>query len=320
VRVALMIEGQEDVTWEDWVALAAACEEHGIEALFRSDHYVSFEHAHEWGALDAWATLAALASRTSRLRLGTCVSPVTFRHPANVAKTLVTIDHASGGRVELGLGAGWFEDEFAAFGFPFPTPPVRQEMLEEAVEIVRRLWDRDEPTVTFRGRHFNLEDCRALPLPIQRPHPPLIIGGNAARRSAALAARWADEYNVNNVTPDRLRSQRESLVGACTAIGRDPASLSLSLLANTIVGSDHADVVARAGRQMARDGRPGDASAFVAARGPDRLTGTPEQILERLAEYGRLGVERVMLQHLLHQDLESVEIIGREIVPEASRL
>lgn len=320
MRVALMIEGQEDVTWDDWVAIADACERHGIEALFRSDHYVSFGHPDTWGSLDAWTTLAALAGRTSRLRLGTCVSPVGFRHPANLAKSIVTIDHASGGRVELGMGAGWFEGEFRAYGFAFPDPVERQSILEEAVEIVHRLWARDEPSVSFRGDHFLLEDCRSLPPPVQDPHPPLLIGGRAGPRSAALAAGWADEYNVNGVGPDRVREQRAALDAACETIGRDPATLPLSLMINTILGADPADVVARAGRLMERDGRPGDPAATVAARGPERLTGTPDRVLEQLSTFAGAGVERVLLQHLHHQDLEAIEMIGREIAPEAARL
>jgi F420-dependent oxidoreductase-like protein len=315
MRVALMIEGQENVTWDEWVALAQACERSGIEAMFRSDHYVSFGHPDSWGSLDAWATLAALAGHTSTLRLGTCVSPVGFRHPSMLAKAVVTVDHATGGRVELGLGAGWFDDEFHAYGFPYPEPGERHNMLEEAVEIVHRLWDADEPAVTFAGRHYRLEGCRALPRPVQDPHPPLMIGGEAGPRGVALAARWADEYNVNGVPPDIARRRRDRLSAACEAIGRDSASLSMSLMTNVLIGSDERDVVARAGRLMERDGTGGDAAAAVAARGPAVLTGTPERILEQLAVFASAGVERILLQHLLHQDLEALELIGRELVP-----
>ena len=227
MRIALMIEGQEDVSWADWLALAEACEEFGIEALFRSDHYMSFARPDRREAHDAWTTIAALASRTTQVRLGTCVSPATFRHPATLAKTVATIDHVSGGRVELGLGAGWFTDEFNAFGFPFPGPAERQEILEETVEIVCRMWTEESP-FSFSGRHFQLDECRSLPQPVQRPHPPLIIGGNAGPRSAALAARWADEYNVNNVAPPMwnanghgwLRRARRSAATRVVAIVR----------------------------------------------------------------------------------------------------
>jgi F420-dependent oxidoreductase-like protein len=319
MRVALMIEGQEDVSWADWVALADACEEAGIETLLRSDHCMSFAHADRREAHDAWTTIAALAARTTRLRLGTCVSPVGFRHPANLAKSVTTIDHVSGGRVELGLGAGWFGDEFRAFGFPFPDPAERQEMLEEAVEVVCRMWSGESP-VTFRGRHYTLDECWSVPRPVQRPHPPLIVGGNAGPRSAALAARWADEYNINNVAPPQVERQRTQLAAACEAIGRDPATLRLSLLANLLVGTDTADLHARAARLMERDGVSGSPSDYIAGRGSDTLTGTPDQVLAAIDEYARAGVDRVLLQHWLHRDLDTVELIGRQLRPEAERL
>ena len=253
------------------------------------------------------------------MRLGTCVSPATFRHPANLAKTVATIDHVSGGRVELGLGAGWFADEFDAFGFPFPGPPERQDILEETVEIVCRMWTEESP-FSFSGRHFQLDECRSLPQPVQRPHPPLIIGGNAGPRSAALAARWADEYNVNNVAPPQVERQRARLAAACETIGRDPASLRLSVLANLLVGTDTADLHARAARLMERDGQSGSPSDFVDGRGPETLTGTPDEVLTQIDKYARAGADRMMLQHWLHRDLDTVELIGRHIRPEAERL
>src|ERR687891_2843199 len=156
MRICAMIEGQEDVTWEDWVALAEACEGSGIETLFRSDHYLSVVGRRERGSLDAWGTICALAAATSTLRLGTLVSPVTFRHPSVLAKSAVTADHISGGgRVELGIGAGWLEDEHARYGFPFPATGQRIELLEEQIEIVRRQWS--ETGLEFRGRHYALE-------------------------------------------------------------------------------------------------------------------------------------------------------------------
>ena len=167
--VCLMIEGQENVTWEQWIGLALACEEHGFQGLFRSDHYLSFGHPAEYGSMDAWATLSALADRTDRIRLGTLVSPVTFRHPSELAKAVVTVDHVSGGRIELGMGAGWHEGEHRAYGFPFPPDGERFDILEEQVEIVHRLWDVDEQEVNFEGKHYRLEGCHALPKPVQDP-------------------------------------------------------------------------------------------------------------------------------------------------------
>jgi F420-dependent oxidoreductase-like protein len=318
--VCLMIEGQEGVSWEQWVALAQACEEHGLQGLFRSDHYVSMGRPRERGSLDAWATLAALTGHTGRIRLGTMVSPATFRHPSELAKAVVTADHASGGRVELGMGAGWFEGEHRAYGFPFPSAQERFDTLEDQVEIVHRLWDRDEDSVTFDGNHYHLEGCPALPKPLQDPQPPLILGGGAAPRAVRLAARWADEYNVNFVAPEQSRAARQRLSSACEAIDRDPGELRLSLMTGTVVGADPAELLGRASRLMERRDETGDPAAFLEGLGPERIVGTPDRVLDRLREYAEAGVERVMMQHLLHDDLEAVALIGSAIVPEAASL
>jgi F420-dependent oxidoreductase-like protein len=318
--VCLMIEGQEGVTWDEWVGLARACEAHGFEGLFRSDHYLSFTHPRERGALDAWATVNALAAVTERIRLGTMVSPVTFRHPAELAKTAVTADHVSNGRVELGMGAGWFEREHEAFGFPFPSTRERVDLLEEQVEIVHRLWGSDGPVVDFEGRHYRLEACPALPAPVQEPHLPLIIGGDAGPRSAALAARWADEYDVVYVDPAGAAEAVRRVSEACEAIGRDPATVRRSMLIKAIVGADEAEVRERAAALMAWEGEGGDADAFLEDLRANHLAGTPEQVLERLAVFTAAGIQRVLMHQLVHTDLGSVETIGREIVPEAASL
>jgi len=320
MRVCLMVEGQEGVGWDQWVALAVACEEHGFDALFRSDHYVSFGREAEWGSLDAWATIAALSARTERVRLGTLVSPVTFRHPSQLAKAVVTADHASGGRVELGMGAGWFEREHRAYGFPFPEVRERLGILEEQVEIVHRLWDRDEPEVSFEGSHYRLEACRALPKPVQDPHPPLILGGQAGPRAARLAARWADEYNVNMIDPAECGRRREALDRACEKAGRDPGSLPMSLMTFGLVGSDRKELEARAARLMARQGNTGDPGGYLAGMGSNRIAGTVDEFVARLADYAEAGVRRVMIQHLLHDDLEAVALIGREVIPRVAAL
>jgi F420-dependent oxidoreductase-like protein len=222
-----MIEGQEDVTWEQWVALARACEESGIETLFRSDHYLSVQGEQGRASLDAWSTVNALAAITSRLRLGTLVSPATFRHPSVLAKLAVTADHVSGGRVELGLGAGWLEAEHRAYGFPFAGTRTRMDVLAEQLEIVHRSW-KPGP-FSFHGEHYEIENLDALPKPVQQPHPPLIVGGSGGPRSLALAARWADEYNMPFASPDRCRNVGEALAEACSREGRDPLPLSVMI-------------------------------------------------------------------------------------------
>jgi F420-dependent oxidoreductase-like protein len=315
-----MIEGQEGVTWEQWVAIARACEEHGLQGLFRSDHYLSFDDPGERGALDAWTTIAALASITDRIRLGTMVSPVTFRHPSLLAKAVVTADHASGGRVELGIGAGWFEREHQAYGFPFPSTAERIDLLAEHIEIVHRLWDRDEDEVSFDGRHYRLDASVALPKPVQQPHPPLIMGGAAGQRSAGLAARWADEYNVTSVDPAAARERRERVAAACEAIGRDPAGIRFSIMTTTVVGADRPELERRAGALLRKEGEGDDVEAFLGDPRPHQLVGTVDQVLERLRAFAEAGVQRVFLQHLVHEDLEMVELVGREIVPAVAEL
>ncbi len=318
MRVCLMIEGQENVTWPQWLDLARTAEEQGFDVLFRSDHYMSLGGRDTEGALDAWTTLAALARATSRIRLGTLVSPVTFRHPAVLAKSVVTADHVSGGRVELGMGAGWHEGEHRAFGFPFPTPGERVSMLAEQVEIVHRLWDRDEARATFHGQHYQLEDCNALPKPVQDPHPRLLLGGQGGPRVAALAARWADEYNTHGKSPDDARRIRGSLDRACEAEGRDPATLPLSVMTGFAIGSTMDEARDHAARILALRGQVEPDPLAVLS--PSALKGTPEMVLEQLEALAKEGVTRVMLQHLAHTDLDTLELIGREIIPQAEGL
>jgi F420-dependent oxidoreductase-like protein len=307
MRVCLMIEGQEDVTWEQWLALAGACEEHGLEGLFRSDHYESVMGMRERGSLDAWATLAALAARTSRIRLGTLVSPATFRHPSVLAKMVATVDHVSGGRAELGLGAGWHEGEHRAYGFEFPPTPTRMERLAEQLEIVTRSWTED--AVEFQGRHYQVQDLRALPKPVQRPRPTLLVGGGAGPRSLALAARYADEYNTVGVPLEELPERRRRLRDAWREAGRDPEEARLSLMTTCVVGRDRAEVEERVGRVLRAIGSHDSVTEVVEAR-PNRLLGTVDEVAERLRGLEAAGVGRVMLQHLDHADTEMVAVLG----------
>ena len=223
VRIALMIEGQEDVTWDDWVALAETCERSGIEALFRSDHYLSVFGANERSALDAWGTINALAARTTTLQLGTLVSPASFRHPSILAKLAVTADHVSGGRVSLGLGTGWSEVEHTAYGFPFLELKERMDVLEEHLQIVRGHWSPG--SFAFHGEHYTLEALDAHPKPLGAL--PLIMGGSAGPRAARLAAAYADEYNTVNPSVEEVRERRAAIAAACEKTGRDPIPFSV---------------------------------------------------------------------------------------------
>jgi F420-dependent oxidoreductase-like protein len=311
MRLHLMIEGQEDVTWEDWLALASACEEHGVEAMFRSDHYLSVEGYSDRGSLDAWATIAALAAVTDTVRLGTLVSPATFRHPSELAKVVTTADRVSRGRVELGLGTGWLEAEHAAYGFPFPSMRERIERLEEQLQIVSGEWA--DGRFSFAGRHYQVSDLNALPKPIQRPRPPLILGGRGGPRSIALGARFADEYNTVYKTVEECVAIRASLDGARAEAGRDP--VPLSLMTGWLVGEDRAELLDRAGRLAEWRGHEGGAESFLASLPESWITGTLEQAVEQLQKLAAAGVERVMAQHLLHRDLDAIEQIGRRVAP-----
>jgi len=299
MRVCLMVEGQEGVSWDQWLALADACERFGFEGLFRSDHYLAIGGPPELGSLDAWATLAGLAARTSRIRLGTLVSPATFRHPSVLAKSAATVDHISGGRVELGIGAGWYEAEHRAYGFPFPDVTTRLELFAEQLEIVRRQWT--EERVDFAGRHYALVACPAEPKPVQRPGPPLIVGGSAKRGTVGPAVRFADEYNTIFVGPEECRRRREALDRACEAAGRDPESLAFSLMTQCVVGRDEAEVR----RRLERVGGAEDGA----------IVGTVAEVAAQLGALEAAGVERVMLQHLAHDDLDAVQLLGEELIP-----
>jgi F420-dependent oxidoreductase-like protein len=299
--LCLMIEGQEGVTWAEWVALARACEEHGVPALFRSDHHLNLAGVDERGSLDAWAVINALAACTTSLQLGTLVSPVTFRHPSEVAKLVVAADHVSGGRVSLGLGAGWNEREHAAYGFPFPPLGERMDMLAEQLEIVHGQWT--ESPFSFAGTHYSLDAVDAQPKPVQSPHPPLIMGGKAGPRAAALAARWADEYNTAFATLDELLPMKARVDAACEAAGREP--IPFSLMTGVLVGRDRAEFEDRR-RRLAERG-------YELSEG--WIAGTVEEVAEQLATFRDAGLARVMCQHMLHADVDMVALIGEDLAP-----
>jgi len=283
VRICLMIEGQEGVTWDQWLALARACEDAGLEGLFRSDHYLSIVRGGEAGSLDAWTTLAALAARTERIRLGTMVSPVTFRPASVLAKSVVTVDRVSNGRVELGIGAGWYEAEHVVYGFPFPPVRERMDELERQLAEITRQW-------TDAGEVW--------PKPVQRPRPPIIVGGSAKPRTVRAAVRWADEYNTVFPSVEQARERRAIVDEAARTAGREP--LTFSMMTGCVVGRDRAETDERieAWRRVSSGGdRP-------------PVAGTVDEVVETLREFERSGVERAMLQHLAHEDVEMVAVLG----------
>jgi alkanesulfonate monooxygenase SsuD/methylene tetrahydromethanopterin reductase-like flavin-dependent oxidoreductase (luciferase family) len=278
-----MVEGQEGVTWEQWLGLGEAVEAAGLDGLFRSDHYGSIHRGDPAGALDAWTTLAALAARTRRIRLGTLVSPVTFRHPSVLAKSVVTVDQISSGRVEVGIGPGWFEPEHAAYRFAFADTPVRFDEFERQLAEVTRQWS---------------EAGDVWPKPVQQPWPPIIVGGRAKPRTVRAAARFADEYNTVVPTVEEARQRCRIVREVTREAGRAP--LRFSILVGCALGRDEAE--ARDRLRVWREATTLDHSP--------QLVGTVEQVAESLARYAAVGVDRAMLQHLVHEDLEMVSLVG----------
>jgi F420-dependent oxidoreductase-like protein len=307
MELRVFVEPQEGATYEQQLAMARAAERLGFGAFFRSDHLLRIRPGSPGpGPTDSWVTLGALARETETIRLGTMVTSATFRLPGPLAVAVAQVDAMSGGRVELGLGTGWFEAEHAAYGVPFPPLRERFERLEEQLRIVTGLWTAGEgETFSHAGRHYRLEDSPALPKPAQRPRPPVIVGGLGTRRTPALAARFADEYNVPfapaQVAAERIRGVRE----ACEAAGRDPGELAYSHAITVCCAGSEAELARRAQR-IGRE--PDELRASAAA-------GTPAEVAERLREYGAAGATRSYLQVLDIEDLDHLELIAAEVIP-----
>lgn len=315
MRYAMMIEAQQGMSYDDILEVARAAEAAGIEAFFRSDHYSSFPEAGR-ATTDAWATTAGLARDTSEIRLGVLVSPVTYRLPGPFAKMVATVDEMSGGRVEVGLGAGWHEGEHRQFGIPFPPVSDRLDMLEEQVAIVHGLWTEPRGW-NFSGTYYQLDDAVFEPRPEGsggRRHPHLIMGGEGRPRSCRMAARYADEYNVVFATPERVSVAFEGVRTACAAAGRDPDGIVRSALCGVLIGADEADY---RDRQRRQDDVLGNAAVGVEPP-EDRkrrwLLGTPEQALERIAALEAAGVQRIVLHNYLPEDRDMIQLLGETIV------
>ena len=304
MELCVMIEGQEDVTWKQWLAIAEACERNEIPALFRSDHYLSIFNQPGRGSLDAWGAICGLAAVTTKLRLGTLVSPASFRHPAILAKLAATADRISSGRIEVGIGAGWHRQEHEAFGFPFLPMSQRMEVLAEQLEILTGLWGEGE--FKFSGKHYELTGVDALPKPVQRPLP-LVMGGDAGPKGAALAARFASEYNTPNATLEEVRERRATIERAWIDAGRDPQTVRFSLMARAALGRDEGEAYDRLALAQERSGRGEDLNCT--------FRGSPERVIEQLKTFRDAGVDRTMIKLPLHDDLEQIDIFGRELAP-----
>ena len=304
----IFTEPQQGATYDDLLRLARATEECGFDAFFRSDHFLAMGVPGEPGPTDSYVTLAGLARETSRIRLGTLVTSATFRLPGPLAVAVAQVDQMSGGRVELGLGTGWFEAEHEAYGIPFPAMGERFDRLAEQLEILTGLWTTPAgERYSFAGTHYTVVDSPALPKPVQRPHPPVIVGGKGKRRTPALAARFATECNVPFASVDDVAAQFARVDRACADAGRDPATLIRSVAQLTCVGRDDAEVR----RRVEAIGRKVD------ELDPFDLTGTVAQVVDQLGTWReRTGITRFYLQVLDVADLDHVELIAAEVAPQ----
>jgi len=307
MRLRIFTEPQQGASYETLLRVAKAAEDLGFDAFFRSDHYLKFGDVSGLpGPTDAWATLAGLARETSRIRLGTLVSAATFRYPGPLAITVAQVDQMSGGRVELGLGAGWYDAEHTAYGIPFPDLNERFARYEEQLEVITGLWDvPDGATFSFSGEYFTVADSPALPKPVQRPRPPVIIGGTGPRRTPRLAAKFADEYNVPFSTLDDTGLAFGRVREACAAAGRHETSMIYSAAQTVCCGRNPAEVErrARAIGQKPDELRDGG------------LAGTPDEVAEKIGKFAELGAEHLYLQVLDLQDLDHLELLAAEVLP-----
>jgi len=306
VKLRIFTEPQQGASYFDLLAVAQRAEHLGFDAFFRSDHYLRMGQASGVpGPSDSYVTLAGIARETSNIRLGTLVTSATFRHPGVLAISVANVDAMSNGRLELGLGAGWFDAEHKAHAIPFPALGERFDRLAEQLEIVTGMWNTPEGELyDFHGKHYDIEKSPALPKPVQRPLP-IVIGGGGAKRTPALAAKYAAEFNTPFMSQDGFTTQRQRVSAACESIGRDPGSMVFSAALVVCVGRDDAEVARRA----AAIGREVDELKT------NGVCGTPAEAVERLQQWKALGAQRAYLQVLDLSDLEHLDLIAAEVMP-----
>ena len=313
MRYALMTEPQQGLSYDEILALARTAEEAGLEAFFRSDHYASFPGEGGLPTTDAWATLAGLARETTTIRLGTLVSPVTFRIPGNLAKVIQTADEMSGGRIEAGFGAGWNDEEHAQLGIPFPPLAERFDMLAEELALIHGLWTEDDGW-SFEGRYWQVRGARRHGETARggRRHPHIILGGKGMPRLAELVARYGDEFNLLSASPDAAPAAYGRVRAACQQVGRDPDELVYSAMTGVLVAESEVDLRARVDDLMQALGQgAADGEAWLAERRGRWIMGTPDEARERAAALEKQGTQRIMLQDFLPRDLDHVRLMGR---------
>jgi F420-dependent oxidoreductase-like protein len=305
MELRIFTEPQQGATYDDLLAVALEAERLGFDAFFRSDHYLAMGVDGLPGPSDAWVTLAGLARDTTTIRLGTMMTSATFRHPGPLAISVANVDQMSGGRVELGIGAGWFEEEHAKYGIPFPSTGERFDVLEDSLAIITGLW-ATEGGFSYDGHRYQVTDSPGLPKPVQAK-PPVIIGGRGARRTPALTAQYADEFNLPFVDEAVTETQFARVREACEQRDRDPGDLVYSNALVLCVGADD-DEVARRAEAIGRE--------------PDELrenglAGTPDEVLDKIGRYAALGSQRLYLQVLDLSDLDHLRLVAAEVLPQA---
>ena len=314
MRFALMTEPQQGLSYAEILAAARAAETAGLEAFFRSDHYRGFPGPPDQPTTDAWTTLAGLARETTTIHIGTLVSPVTFRIPGNLAKVAATVDEMSGGRLEVGLGAGWNAEEHAALGIPFPSLRKRYDRLEESLAIIHGLWTEPDGW-SFEGAQWHVRNALFRPRSTfsGHRHPHLILGGDGGPRQARLVATYADEFNRSSATQKLARDAFGEVRAACVAIGRDPDEVVYSAMVGVLVAETEAEVNERVAAQLAAFGADADAdaTAWLAERRDRWILGTLDQAAARIRELEAAGTQRIMLQDFLPRDLDMIALLGR---------
>jgi F420-dependent oxidoreductase-like protein len=305
VDFRVFVEPQQGASYSDQLAVAQAAESLGFSAFFRSDHYLAMSGDGLPGPTDSWVTLGGIARETSTIRLGTLVTSATFRHPGPLAISVAQVDEMSSGRVEFGIGAGWFEKEHLAYAIPFPPLRERFARLTEQLELITGLWTAPVgETFDYAGAHYAVNDSPALPKPVQRPHPPIIIGGTGAKKTPRLAATFADEYNVAFAPLDTITTQFDRVREAVDAVGRPADSMIYSAAFVVCAGRDEAEIARRA----AAIGREVDE-----LRSNSPLAGTPNQIVDQLGPFTEIGLQRAYLQLLDMSDLEHLALFADEV-------
>jgi alkanesulfonate monooxygenase SsuD/methylene tetrahydromethanopterin reductase-like flavin-dependent oxidoreductase (luciferase family) len=324
MRFALMIEAQQGLSYEDQLAIVRRAEAAGFESFFRSDHYASFPGDANQPTTDAWAVIAGLARETSKITLGALVSPVTFRHPGNFVKLVTTVDEMSGGRIEVGVGAGWNEADHRQHGLSFPDIKERADLLEDQLALLHGLWE-EKPGWKFDGHQVTVRGGKLIPGPVQvegrpvgkngRRRPRIITGSEGSPRGFRLAARYSDEFNLSSSSPATAKRKEAELDEACVAAGRDPKTLTRSTMAGALIGRDRDEVARRAEAMLAGFGESGrNGLEWLEARRSRWIMGTPDKARATVEQFADAGIERIMLQDFVPHDLDHIDLLADTLI------